>query len=469
MTPTPARRVAVIFVLIAALLGVVAADRMADEPETEVRALPGTETPEAHPASSLSSSWFCPGGPTDGGALGTRIMVMNPESEGVRVVVTAMPQTGDPGQKAFDVGPSSGLPIVLRDIVASPWTAALVEVEGAGVVVEQSVSLPNEFDTSPCAPAASPTWYFASGSTARDATMTVALMNPFPDDAIVDMAFATGEGRRVPGYFEGLVVRGGSVLAVDIGSHVRRQDVVSTEVKARSGRVVASQLLLRSAPGVFGVSLTLGAPRLGKEWVFPDGLAHDGVVERFEFFNPTEQEARVDIELALIEGETEPFEITIPAQGRFTLNPREGDRVPKGVSHAALVTSVNDVPIVATRVFESSTPRVGRSDMLGARRASSRWALAFGSATAVNDEWVIVFNADDQPARVSFTALADGQRIAVEGLQDIEVPAGRRVGFRLTDHIKRDSLPLVVDATRPVFVERALFSSVSTSVGIPLD
>lgn len=469
MTPTPARRVAVILLLVAALLGVVVADRLVEQEPTVVRALPGSDGPEAHPAGSLSSSWYCPGGPSDGGALGTQLMVMNPEREAVRVTVSGLPANGERRSKSFDVAGSSSTHVVLRDVVSSPWTAALVEVEGAGVVVEQSVTSAADFDISPCAPAASQTWYFASGSTARDAALTVALMNPFPDDAIVDLAFATGEGRRVPGDFEGLVVRGGSVLPVDIGSHVRRQDAVSTEVKVRSGRVVASQLLVRTAPGAAGLSLTLGAPQLGTEWVFPDGLAHDGVVERFEFFNPTEQEARVDVELALVEGETEPFEITIPAQGRFSLNPRDEDRVPKSVSHAAIVTSVNDVPVVAARVYESTSPRSGRSDMLGARRPASRWGLAFGSATEAVDEWVIVFNADDEPARVSFTAMAGGQRVAVEGLQDAEVPAGRRVAFRITDHIKRDFVPLVVSSTRPVFVERAMFSSVSTVVGIPLD
>lgn len=469
MTPTPARRVVVVLVLVAALLGAVAAERLVDRRSTTARVLPGTEAPEAHPTTALSSSWYCPGGPADGGPAGTALMLLNPLREKVRATVRAVPVNGEPGSKAFDLGPSSATAVVLRDIVASPWTAAVVDVEGGGVVVEQSVGTPSDFATMPCAPAASSTWYFASGSTARDAALTIGLFNPFPDDAIVDLAFATPEGRRVPGNFEGVVVPAHSVLNVDIGSHLRRQEAVSTEVRARAGRIIAGQLLVRTAPAVAGVSLTLGAPALGEQWVFPDGFTSDGVAERYEFFNPGMQEARIDIEVALDEGEVEPFEITIPAQGRFTLNPREGDRIPKGVPHAAIATSVNGVPVVATRVVESTSPRAGRSDTLGARRPATRWGLAFGSATETSDEWVIVFNSSAAAARVSLVGMASGQRIAIEGLQNVEVPAGRRVAFRVTDHIKRESLPLVVEATRAVYVERAIFGSLDSTIGVPLD
>ena len=43
------------------------------------------------------------------------------------------------------------------------------------------------------------------------------------------------------------------------------------------------------------------------------------------------------------------------------------------------------------------------------------------------DEWVVLFNGGTTPATVSMTALAAGQPLDVEGVQDINVPAGRRV------------------------------------------
>jgi hypothetical protein len=70
------------------------------------------------------------------------------------------------------------------------------------------------------------------------------------------------------------------------------------------------------------------------------------------------------------------------------------------------------------------------------------------------------------------TALAKGQRVGLDGVQDVEVPAGQRRSVRLGDHIKRADLPIVVDATGPVAVERDLYQvkglSLIMSIGTPL-
>ena len=70
----------------------------------------------------------------------------------------------------------------------------------------------------------------------------------------------------------------------------------------------------------------------------------------------------------------------------------------------------------------------------------------------------MLFNGGTAPATVSMTALAAGQPLEVEGVQDINVPAGRRVAVRLGDHVARDDLPLVVTASQPVFVERDMYA-----------
>jgi hypothetical protein len=387
--------------------------------------------------------------------------------------LTVVPADGAPVSQPLDLAPASASAVALSTMLKAPWVAALVDVDGGGAVVDQFVSGPVDNETAACSTTASTRWYFAAGSTAKDAVQTLALYNPFPDDAIVDLAFATGEGRRVPGDFQGIVVGAGKVAAVDVGAHLRRQDVVSTEVRARAGGVVAGQMVVRTAPGEAGLSYTVGAPALGGEWYFPDGIVSAGVAERFEIFNPGDSEARVDIELALAEGDAEPFELTVPAQGRVTLDMGAESRVPKDVAHAAVARSINDVPVVVQRTLISTTPRVGRVDGLGARHPARRWALAAGSATEQVDEWVVVLNASAARAVVSVAALADGQRVAVEGLQGVVVPAGKRMAFRLGDHIKRASLPVVVTSEgADVVVERALFMAgaigFASSMGVPL-
>jgi hypothetical protein len=82
-----------------------------------------------------------------------------------------------------------------------------------------------------------------------------------------------------------------------------------------------------------------------------------------------------------------------------------------------------------------------------------------------------VHNPSSRPARVSVTALVS-QLLGVEGLQSVTVPAGRRMSFRLGDHIQRPELPLLLESSVPVVVERAVYRSGATGlsgvVAVPL-
>src|SRR6202011_5703649 len=65
------------------------------------------------------------------------------------------------------------------------------------------------------------------------------LLNPYPEDAIVDLRFVTEQGVESPAGFQGIVVPARSLLGVDVGTHLRRRARVATTVSARAGRVVA--------------------------------------------------------------------------------------------------------------------------------------------------------------------------------------------------------------------------------------
>ena len=101
-----------------------------------------------------------------------------------------------------------------------------------------------------------------------------------------------------------------------------------------------------------------------------------------------------------------------------------------------------------------------------------RWLFPLGEADDVWDEWIVVQNAGSRTVTFSVTALANGQRVGVEGLQDLEVPAGQRRAVRLGEHIKRADLPLVVEATGPVAVERDMYRAKGLAtvmvIGTPL-
>ena len=149
--------------------------------------------------------------------------------------------------------------------------------------------------------------------------------------------------------------------------------------------------------------------------------------------------------------------------------------MPDGVPHSIIVTGLNGVPIVAERVVTSSAPNanVGIAATLGSPVAAPTWFLPGGGVTPERDEYVTLFNQSDGIVTFSVGALADGQILALEGLQDLEVPAGGRRSIRLSDHVgNREVLPIVVEASGPVVVERGLYRvggrGIALSMGIPL-
>lgn len=473
------RRLQVFAALVALAVAGAVLDRI---PRTaDDRAVSATQVatmPVAAPPTSLSSTWFCAGGmatpdAVEGMVADGTVVIANASERALTGTITVVPSEGEPVTAPVEVGPRSRARVPLRSVAVAPYASALVELDGGAVVVEHEIAGPLGFSTAPCASAASDRWYLAEGSTAREDSMRLAIFNPFPEDAIVDLAFSTDQGRAVPSDFTGLVVKGGRLLIVKVEDHVRRRTNVSTTAVARSGRIVVDRLQLRGGAAK-GISLALAAPSPDTRWFFPEGLVSAGLTERYHLYNPTADEAEVSIELNLDEGAAEPFDLTIPPRGRVTVDASAEERVPRDVGHAATVVSLNDVPVVAERSVVAIAPaaRIGIADTLGARRTARSWVLASGGATDTLDEVVVVMNPGTTDAVVSLRGLVGGQLLDVETLQDLPLPAGRRLALRLTDHIKREDLPLLVQSSVPVVVERGLYGvsgpGIALSSGIPL-
>ena len=383
------------------------------------------------PASAISSTWYCAGATaTPAGRADGVVVIANPNTTPLVGSITVVGQA-EPVTKPVTVAPRARATLRYAEVLKTDYAGAIVELRGGGAIVEQFVSGPLGHSTAICSTKSSSSWFIAEGSTAKDALLVLALFNPFPEDAIADLAFSTEQGRAVPADFQGIVVPARRIVAVDVGTHVRRREQVAASVVARSGRLVVNKLQVRSAAGRAGISLSAASPGASTTWRFPDGYVTPGVREELHLFNAADREAKVDVELALETGSVEPFELTVPPQGRVTLDLTGESRVPRGVPHGIIVTSSNGVPTVAERTIESATPsaRLGRSVLVGASASAKRWGFAVGAATPTYDEWIVVLNAGADKVTFSVQALADGQMLAVEGLQDIELPAGRRTAL----------------------------------------
>jgi len=432
--------------------------------------------PLAAAAKAASSAWYCTGATAtkDGGADGT-VVVANASTRPLSGVVTVFPYQALPKSVPIQVAPAARQTIRLADVAPALFASALVELDGGDAVVELSDSGPFGDTVAPCASTASPQWYFADGVTTKDATETLFLFNPFPDDAVVDLVFGTEDGRVTPQALTGLAVQGGSTAVVVVGDYAQRREQVTATITTRAGRLVVSRLqTFDGTAGRKGISVALGSASAGTLWYLPDGIVADGITERYQVYNPSKKEARVEVALALEQGQAEPFVLTVPAESRVTVAANDEARIPKGVPHAATVRSLNGVGVVVERTIDASVAgkRSGVARTPAAQLAARRWVLAAGESDDTVEELVVVQNPGPATAHVSLAVLNNGTKVTNDALTNLEVAPGGRRAVRLGDTVTLAGTPVLVSADQPVVVERLLDRlkgmGTSMTIGIPL-
>jgi hypothetical protein len=516
------------------LIGVIAGGLVLEAAEP-----PGTEDepaeldarrtmPTAAPASTLASTWFCAAGTaTVDGFADHVLLIANPsdvdrtvtvsvlpgavapapvvaddevagtddpeatEEEGTEesadptttTTVTPTPVPEPPAPEVLELPAQSRIEVVLADLVDAELAGAVVEVDGGQIAVDHQITGEGGRATAPCSTDAARSWSVPWGVTERGARQLLVFMNPFPDDATIDIVFSTDEGTRDTLRFQGFVVPGRSVVGAYIDEDVTRRAQVSAQVRARSGRIIVERIqTFDGTDDREGITLGMGASTPAATWMFPDGLVGEGLTEQIVVFNPSADVAEVEVEVRLDAAAVddlvelpEAFELTI-APDRFSiLDLHDEERIPADIPHSIIVRSLNGVPVVAERVVTAGDPatNLGIAVTLGAPLAAPTWYLAGGGVSEERDQWITLFNASpDAIATFSVTALANGQTIPVQDLQGRELAAGGRLAIRLSDHIDREDLPLVVTADGPVVVERGLYRidgrGMSQSMGIPL-
>ena len=183
----------------------------------------------------------------------------------------------------------------LGDLAAGEHTAATVAVYGGGVAVEQTVVGRTGVSTSPCADRASSTWYLADGTTTADASFTLVLYNPFPDDAVVDIALTTVERTLEPPNLQGAVVPGQSVrLSTSAPRRSARRSSPPPSEAAGPGSWSGASSRRTTRPATASPPASAAA-QAQQTWWFPDGDKGDGIGERFVVFNPGDLDASVEL------------------------------------------------------------------------------------------------------------------------------------------------------------------------------
>jgi Family of unknown function (DUF5719) len=365
----------------------------------------------------------------------------------------------------FEVAAHGRYQLRLSDVVTAPLAAALVEA-GGPVVVEHAVSGKAGRDIGPCASAASSEWHTAWGATVRGSRELLVLFNPFPSATTVDVDFSTDDGIREPVRYQGLPIPAGGVIGLDVGDDVSREPVVAASVHTRSGSIVVERLVISDGsrkPYPEGLALALAAPRPLEAWAFADGRLTDERQEWIVVYNPTDERAEVDVSVRppLEEGQPPPtpFRLSI-RPGRYeTINYGEDERVPPQFGHSTLVRSANGVPVVAERV-QAAPADARRGDVsvsLGAAFADRSWYFTSAARDSEGTTRIVVANPDlRQPARVSITAMIDGEALTPDELTGVELGPGVRKEIRLPDEVVGPTASYEVEADRPVLAERVI-------------
>lgn len=315
------------------------------------------------PPDALTSSWFCPlvglRGPVQGfGEVTTEVLLTNMTAEVASVSVEFRGRTTGRQYVMADVAPHSTGVVSTSDYVRDEVTGALVESSSGGLAVTRRFVSPLGIDEARCSSVLAPDWHVPVGDTQTDALAVLAIMNPLPRDAIVDVTFASEAefGPFVAPALTGVVVPAWSTVAVDIGEHARRRDVVAASVRARAGRIAVDSLVAYDGSvGRRGLAAELASAATGRRWLVPVAGIDDGTRLWVRIFNPSDDVAEVTASIvsddplsdhlafAVASHDVVELEVTPPSElapGLETLLATPG--VPFGVS----VASQNDVPVV---------------------------------------------------------------------------------------------------------------------------
>jgi Family of unknown function (DUF5719) len=455
--------------------------------------------PVATADNARSSTWFCVGGADAVGKKASTVIVANPTDQrrtgSMRILsaqgtIASTPITLNPGERRDVLLPVPPEPPASGQLSAStastetPATdvgeleapqelgpdaergiAAVVEFDGGGVVAEHRV----DDSVAPCSAAASPTWYLPDGATTRDAATSITLVNPFADDAIVDVLVATNTSSARPSALQGVFVPAGTVRTVDLDRFVRRRSYLSATITSRTGRIVTEGFLKFDGSGtVRGSTIVSASPSRGSAWYFPSGKASSVLRERYFLTNPGDTDLTVELAFLAADRE-EPFELDIPARSILEFDTANEERVPKGVDYSVVVSSTSNRTFLASRRLQAKSKfRSGLSSTLGARVQSNRWTIADASADAQIDDRIAIVNPTEDPTLISVFQIgapnsSAGDWTPVEGAQDIAMTGGSRLDVRIGDFVAvsggsfavlSDGAPVIVDRTRVLVRER---------------
>jgi len=482
VSDVPRRGVHRLPILIAVAVTIAAAivlDRTAPDRAASAHAsadrVPTIPSPDA-----LSVSWYCPEGTaTVGGRADETVLVANVGDEEAEAVVTVLGgDDADRARERVQVPPRGQIEVQLADIAEDQEALApnatlvgpgvVVEAFGGQVVVEHLVARGGDVAMGPCSRTAASEWFLAGGTTVRGSEMTLALFNPFGDDAIVDITYLTDTGVQTPEGAQAVVVPRRSRVDVLVHEQVRRQPQVATLVHARTGRVVAEQsVAFDGSEGAAGLALSLGATAPARSWSFPLGAMVEGRTHTVTVANFADDSTEVEVSMLLDSDQTIEPEV-VPVPGRSVVNVDVGALVPVGSLYAVDVRATGNGPVVAEELVTSVVASEGGAALdVGIPAPARRWAFAGAGESdlaTTTDAVLSVFNPGSDPVTVTLLAYTSGDLDSPRSAPERAVDPHGRTSFTLSELGIGPEQVLVVESNGAVFAQRLLLTATGRSL-----
>jgi hypothetical protein len=400
-----------------------------------------------------STTWYCAEGTANpGGRADEDVEIGNVGRATLHAALTVDGGAdARPVVRSYDVAPGRGVRVHVADVAPIADPGVVVETRGGRGVVTHTLVRDGDTAMGPCAREPQGDVRFAAGTTSKGAELWLALFNPFPDDAIVDVDAVTDSGRRVPGRLQGIVVPRLTRLSVPVHDSIARVDTVAVHVAVRRGRVIAEQSqFLDGTDGRKGLGLS-EASVPATRWWFPIADAGTGWQQRFVLVNPGSRDASVRISFALeAAAAVEPLELVLPAASVVT---PDLSRVPDDVAYSAVVRSSR--PIVAEGVGAALAPQPAAQRGIAAdpgfAAGARTWAVSPSHLGQGSGDVLAVVATDGRRHRVRVVVPTEhGPTVR----STASVPAVGRAVLDLAKVTANPDRAVLVVADGPVVVER---------------
>ncbi len=421
--------------------------------------------PQAPSGSRISTSWFCPGAAAGDGLDSANVVVSNPGDVDLTATVSFL--SGDPAESTNVVVPPRSQKDV--DVLRGRTVGVVVpvvEIIGSVGTVEQELIYAAGDVTSQCVSQTSDTWYFADGFTAEGSTQRLALVNPYPETAVVNVAYTTKAGRRTPTDLQGVVLPARSVKSIslaDVGA--TNESRIAVEVVATTGQIVASRMQHYLGGGRLGYSTSVGVPAPLGDWWFTSGRTGSTVTEELVVFNPSDRAAQVNVSF-FGEGITngvpidQPTDaalpsqaVDIPAGGIVAINTDSIADLPKG-DHAMVVSSLNAAKLVVEHVLSQ---RTGNSSFtavtngIPAGLLGEKWRIPSGLGKGARNA-VSILNTTAVDGTFTVSAVGPGGVVEIPSLVNVPLGAASLVSLDVPDGVAEGEV--IITASVAVAVQR---------------